>query len=286
MRILCAIATRGRPLRLAGTLHSLTTLASGKNQIDYVIGVDQDDKATLDLVPDLGGTYGCLSVVRPRPVTLGDAWNSLAKDREWDVCAIIADKHLCLTPKWDTGIARLFGEHNLAAARWNLLDKPLESVLMLPRKWYEAVGYLLPPYFPFWFSERWVVEVFELAFGAGLPMVPDMLIAEPPWKTQGLRDLKFWFDFFAKTRVDRVRQAHAIATAFNIADPAIEAGLAKMRLADAWQKPRIKGYYETRGDARKDPPSPAYIAAKARAAAWLEQNATREFREMEPAGAA
>lgn len=266
MRILCPIATRGRPLRLAGVLHSLTTLASGRHQIEYRVRVDDDDTQTLDILPDLEREYGISSFVKERPITLGQAWNECADSRDWktwEACVVIADKHLCITKNWDTGVEEVMSK-DVPCARWTLLRDELETLLILSRKWYDVNKRIFPEWFPFWFSERWVVEVHTLTFGVGIPRVTNMVMDEPPVKTQGLRDLEFWFDFFARTRNLRIMESRKAAAAFGRPMPDIQPLVADMRRGDEWQIPRIKGYYESRGEAIGDP-TPQYVEAKRRA---------------------
>lgn len=276
MHIIVPIATRDRPLRLAGALHSLSTLESGKHVVDYIVRIDEDDRRTLAVAPELEATYRCSLLIKPRPQSLGQSWNELVQDREWDVCVVIADKHLCLTPEWDDIIAEGFGpKHRLALARWTLLRAPEETLLIMSRKWYDVTQQVFPEWFPFWFSERWVFEVHKLAFNVGIPMVKDLVMQEPPVRTQNLRDLEFWFDFFAKTRPLRVWESQAIAKAWGARQGNIRPLLEEMQKADEWQKPRIPMYYEHRGSATGEP-SQEYLMAKQKAETWLAANAIME----------
>lgn len=285
MRIIVPISTRGRPLRLAGVLHSLTTLQSGKHEVTYVVGIDGDDIETLSVLPHLEASYPCEVVRRPRPTTLGQAWNELVLERKWDTCVVVADKHLCLTQDWDDVIAEGFGpKYHLALGRWHLLRAPEETLLIMSRKWYETTGQIFPEWFPFWFSERWVFEVHQLAFNVDIPLILDLKMQEPAGKTHGLRDLEFWFDFFAKTRDLRIWEASCIAKAWKRKMPNTKPILQKMQEADEWQKPRIPLYYESRGGVQTDA-TPEYLKAKAKAEKWLADNSGKTFM-METIGAA
>ncbi len=271
MKIIVPISTRDRPMRLAGVLHSLTTLASGRTEIDYVVGMDEYDWPTVDISDDLAAAYGCEIVVRKRPATLGQAWNELVADRAWDACAVIADKHLCLTQNWDLLIEEVIGARDTHACRWHLLPKPEETLLIVSRKFYEGLGrQLFPEWFPFWFSERWVWEVHQFALGTGIPMVTNMPMSEPIGATQGLRDLEFWFDFFARTRRVRLASAHKLAIHLGRAIINPLPLIAEMEQTDAWQIPRIPHYYEHRG-VKPGQPTPEYLRAKARAADFLRE---------------
>lgn len=276
MRILVAISTYGRPMWLAGTLFSLQTLASGKNEISYVVRTEMDDHVTRGIAGQLRHQFKTISVLGAKHVSLGECWNECADGRDWDAVAVIADKHLCLTPDWDEGIREIIETNGMPAARWSLKDKDLETVLILSRKWYDATGQIFPEWFPFWFSERWIAEVHQLAFGHGIPRCTNMHIAEPAGKTQGLRDLEFWFDFFARTRILRIQEARKVAKAFDRILPPVEPFIAEMRRADEWQIPRIPGYYETRGKP-EGKPSEQYIIAKTRAETWFKENSPMEI---------
>lgn len=283
MKIIVPIATRARPMRLAGVLHSLTILQSGKHDVQYVVRVDEDDVSTLAISSISRETFGCEFVRKPRPVSLGQAWNELVENRDWDVAVVIADKHLCLTQEWDDIVATAFGpKHRLALGRWTLLRAPEETLLLMSRKWYDVTRQIFPEWFPFWFSERWVFEVHQLAFGVGIPMIKELVMHEPTLKTQGLRDLEFWFDFFAQTRDLRIWESRAIAKAWQAKIGDTKPILEKMRESDEWQKPRIPLYYEHRGHAMGDP-TPEYLMAKNRAQHWLDSN---RLVTMEAQGAA
>lgn len=266
MKIIVPIATRGRPMRLAGVLHSLNTLSSGRNLVDYVVRIDSDDNETYRIMAALKSTFGCRVIVGPRPVTLAQSWNECVADQEWDACAIMADKHLCLTRHWDDYIRIVLSERKEAGCRWHLVETPEETALILSRKWYDLKKQVLPEHFPFWFAERWQMEVHMLAFeNRGVPLVVDMPLSEPRLKTQGLRDLEFWFDFFAKTRPIRVREALELAFEFGWTKPVDTSDqLREMEKADALQIPRIPLYYQTRGEASEDP-SEQYMEARKRA---------------------
>lgn len=264
MKIIVPIPTRGRAMRLAGALHSLTTLASGKNDIHYVVRVDRDDHATMQIKDALQETFPCTVIVADRPVTLAQSWNECVSDREWDACAVMADKHLCMTKYWDECIRIILEDQKQAGCRWNLISAPEETAFVMSRRWYDLERYVFPEHFPFWFAERWMMEVHILAFGYGIPLVSDMPLAEPRLKTQGLRDLEFWFDFFSSTRCLRLREAMDLAIAFEKAPIDPTPHLAEMTALDAWQIPRIPLYYEQRGEVAGEP-SPQYCEAKKRA---------------------
>lgn len=269
MRLIVPIATRGRPMRLAGALHSLTTLASRKNEISYVVRVDNDDSDTLGIVARLKTAFNCEIMIKPRPVTLGQGWNEIVADREWEAAVVIADKHLVLCQDWDESVVAIMVGQSRPLARWNLTRAPEETAVIVSRKWYDAFeSRIFPEFFPFWFSERWLVEVHHLAFNQGIPKVMDLPLTEPSLPTQGIRDLEFWFDFFARTREVRLREAWTIAKAHNFAPPDPSGLLEEMRTADAWQRDRFAMYYETRGRAEGEP-SAEYVLARQRAEAFL-----------------
>lgn len=254
-------------MMLAGVLHSFKTLESGKHEVRYVIGMDEDDHPTLDAAW-MWDMVPCIA--RQRPITLGEAWNALVGG-SWDACCVLADKHLCLTPGWDDHVATIVSR-GIPLCRWTLLRAPEETVLIMSRKWYDVTGRIFPEWFPFWFSERWVDEVHQLAFGTSIPMVRELIMTEPTLRTSGLRDLEFWFGFFARTRIERIKEARIVCQYFDRPMPDSAGTIANMRRQDEWQTPeRIKGYYETRG-ATSDP-TPQYYEAKQRAEQWLVDHA-------------
>jgi hypothetical protein len=89
-------------------------------------------------------------------------------------------------------------------------------------------------------------------------------------KTQGMRDLPFWFDFFARTRVERIREAEKVAREWGYTVDVLRdrrEQLEFLEQCDRNQLIRIKDY-ERIFNADRGEPSEVYKQVKAKAEAW------------------
>lgn len=267
MKIAVGILTRDRPAGLIAAMQSLYATASGTHDIRYYVRCDRDDERTHRAVmccdPQDPAPW---MVIGERPETLGQAWNELAAKSAawgWDAFCVITDDVVSITPNWDLGVAELIGPRGLLAFGWNDLIHPNNITYpVVSRRWYEAVGRLFPEYFPFWFSETWMAQVYDLVVGTQMPIASDMRITGPDTKTLNMRDVAFWVDLFAATLPMRAEEAFAVQ--LKLALPLVDTGpiLAKCeRLCAGYNVEAIEAHRRT----DFDEPSPRYLAAKTRA---------------------
>ena len=129
----------------------------------------------------------------------------------------------------------------------------------------------LPEYFPFWFGDTWVAEVYELAHCRPLPIIQNLPWGGKRGKTRGMRDLEFWFDFFAATRIERIAEARGVAFANSVKFDPPQAMLDDMKRRDAEQRARVPQFNEAFG-ADAGEPSETYLNMKATAQQWLREH--------------
>jgi hypothetical protein len=187
-----------------------------------------------------------------------------------DIYSQACDDAFPLCQHWDALFA---GAKDLPAFGWKESNDPGNCTYpVISERWREAVGRFYPEYFPFWFADTWIGEVFNLAFAKPIPIVNQLALGGKRGQTQGMRDLAFWFRFFAATRVERIAEAERIARAYGFTlDCKRErvAEIARFEQGDLYQAGRVP-QYEASFNANLGEPSPRYLRAKAVAEAWME----------------
>lgn len=241
-RIAVLILTRGRPGGLVAAVRAFHALASGDVPVQYVICGDDDDE-TIPQALDLLEGLPVLSSLGPRPDALGEAWNRGAADADaWDLAFLTGDDVVPVTWHWDRVMAA--GRPDCRAAfAWRELNDPTNITYpVVARPWFEGLGRIVPEAFPYWFNDSWLAEVHAFAFGRPLPLHPDLAVGGRRGTTREMREVAFWFEFFAATRPQRIAEAARVAAAFGerMPDPA---PLAHALLGwDAEQQSRVPLY--------------------------------------------
>lgn len=271
MKIAMICMTRENPMGLLTALHALKSLSSGEHEIIYNVRVDLDDRQALDALSwyrsignDVAMTLGA------RPITLGQAWNESVPEGEWDALGIICDDVIPLMPHWDRAIHQLIVDRGFHGFAWMEANDPTNVTYpILSRRYYEAQGRIFPTWFPFWFADTWLSQVYELAKGEPFTLVKDMQLGGVRGHTAGMRDLGFWVDFWRATRPLRVQEAQIVRDKMGWPEIDIIPILTKFTRLD-WQW-NVAAIEEARGANQGDAPE-RYLIAKERALRWLEEN--------------
>lgn len=270
MKITIPICSRGRPSGLLSVLTSLDALATGQNDISYILITDTDDAET-NFHINRWRADGMLPaqthhVVEERNRTLNARVNEVIGAFPADVYCPLPDDGFPLTQHWDKFFSVL--SQDLPAFAWQEMNDPGNATFIaLTERWKRIA--VFPDYFPFWFADTWILEVHLLAFAKGLPIVNQLSMGGKRGKTQGMRDLAFWFDFFARTRVERIAQAKSIARQFGFTLNMEERKeqLAILEEGSRNQMARVP-HYERIFGANEGEPNEMYMAAKKRAEEW------------------
>jgi len=216
MKIAVCIPTRKRPRLLIAAITALEQLASGQNEILFSVRVDDDDvegHMALDhLRPDMSTPITV--TVAPPSLTVGEKINDAVRAVEADAYFLSTDDIFPLTVGWDEGIRLMIEQNHFHAFCFNHLQEPGNTTYpVLTRAWIDALGQAVPELFPFWFTDTWLAEVYHMATGQPMPIVQDLMLAGRRGRTQGLRDLAFWFDYFEATHSMRRDEARRLAKA-------------------------------------------------------------------------
>lgn len=274
MRINVGLPSRGRPLDMIASALSLFRLASGANEITIVIGVDDDDPDTREMVKNLAPRMGFGAVgwqIYDRPLGLGEIHNRMASHTSADAAFMLwSDRVLAITPEWD---------HNLAMGCMQCPNRViwLDSVhltgagqFVLPPAWRAAQGDPCPGAFPFWFEDTAVEELDAFVHGFPRMSLAAKCAGTRGAKTTRCRDIAFWVSVFAGTRGQRLAQAAEIGRKLGVAPPSNLAGIiANFETRDASfiaRAPALQEQFGAEGAADE-----TYLAARARAEEILAQ---------------
>jgi len=274
MKITIGLPSRNRPAGLLSTLTAFNSLATGMNEITYAVILDEDDYVTLEQVAhwEKSGMLpqGVRLFVAPRDKTVNARFNDAMKMCPAEVYSQACDDAFPLAFHWDKLLAGAAGV--LPAFNWQECNDPTNATYpVLTDKWLQAVGRFYPEYFPFWFADTWIAEVFNLAFAKPAPIINQLPMGGKRGETQGMRELAFWFEFFAATRIERIAEAERVGKAYGFSFEAEKdraSQLAQMRAGDDYQRSRVS-VYEQAFKANLGAPSPVYKAAKFKAECWM-----------------
>ena len=291
MKIAVVSTSRGRPAGLVTVINALETLRAKKteHEVRYFIRLDSDDVDAFTVKSSGFLPKSASIIMKPSAGTLGESWNdALDAAREWDFDAVtfFPDDVVPLTLGWDECFRVLVEDQKIPACCWTDASDPHQpSYFILTRKYIEAIGgHTSTEFFPFWFDDTWVSEVYKLAFGVKIPIVQDMGIGGFNARTTSMWDLDFWAHFWIITRVLRIEQAKKLREAFGLQEPDMAPIMSLFdQLDKTWWQPvgdyptRIECIMDQRGE--RGERTPRYLAAKEKAEKWLKDLNTPSLEE-------
>lgn len=278
MKIAILIVTRKRPNQLVTCITSFDTLASGEHDISYYVRYDDDDDETPKALALIGEktflARKVIGICMPRPMIRGVAWNEclprIIRDG-FDALIALPDDLFMLVPGWDRGVSVMINDRGcqvFSLREYN--DNQNANYAVMTPRWIEAAGTIYPDWFPFWFADTWLTQVYEFALGQPLMIVADLILGGYRGTTQGMRDLAFWIEFWKATRILRQEEGIAIRRRLGWPEVPTQPVWDKfVRLDGKWNIPAI----EAAMGAEKGEPSHRYFEARARAEEWVRANA-------------
>lgn len=266
MKITVCIPSRNRPVMLSGAIGSLHARASGKHEITYVIGCDDDDPNTIAVV-DLIKARGLpvQAHCAPRSSSLGGMVNVMCAAYPADVYCSLCDDVKAGTFDWDEAIHTAWLKRRDGVWWWRTKES---RYAIVSAKWYTAAGRIFTNYFPFWWDDVWLMQVWRYATGKSDLWVDAWLEDRAP-ATQRMRDLEFWTDFYWSRADERRAEADRIRRA--LGRPAFRLKPHHELQANPDYTARIGAIQAKQGE--RAPPTPEYLAAKARAEALMTKEA-------------
>ena len=263
MKITVILPSRSRPAGMIGVISAYQALSTGNNDITYVLILDEDDQVIhhTDILDD-----SVKVIFGQRNRTVNARFNEAVEKYPAECYIQACDDAFPLSFHWDAMVAHAI--KLIPAFSWQEKNDPQNATyICLSDKWIQETGRFYPEYFPFWFADTWIAEVHLLAFGKPIPVINQLQVGGKRGKTQGMRDLRFWFEFFTRTRVERLDEAKQLAAAYgtDMGDRAKEMKL--LEDADRHQLTQIdryEGQFQTEGE-----PSALYARCKKEAEQWI-----------------
>lgn len=147
-------------------------MAIAEGPIEFVVYIDNDDDSYDDLHLD-----NVCKIYGPR-IVLSKMWNKCQKEARADVFLHAGDDLRFRTPGWDTKILAAFPDDKVAFVHGRD-GSPQDEICFgthgfIHRKWVDAVGYFVPPYFSCDYNDTWLNDVSNMIDRHIL--VPDVLI--------------------------------------------------------------------------------------------------------------
>lgn len=259
MRLTVILPSRGRPGSLREVITTMHGLSSGRHDVTYAVGCDSDDPATLATVWAMRVEgYQVQAHCSIRLASLGQIDNAVAAAFPADAYCALCDDVEIMTPQWDEAIHQAWAQRPDAVWWWRCADNM--TCAIVSEKWRAAAGRIFTDYFPFWWDDMWLVQLWQYAAGQKILLV-NARIRDRGQKTLRMRDLRFWADFFWSPRMRQQRIDEARRIAGLLGWPAID----DLKPHELQANPDFVPEDVEAGQGERSAPTPEYLAAKRRA---------------------
>lgn len=197
------MATRGRPEMLAQVFASLKTNTAQKGKVSLWLYVDEDDAVTRKAIDS--GTLSDAGIrvhwhIGPQTAGLCETQHTLWHNsgHTSEIYMITCDNVCFSTPGWDNIIreaAAKFPDGIFLACPFDPATADTCTYPIFGWRWLETLQHIFPGHFPYWYDDRWVHQIGEMAgCYVRLPIV--MFPIRGKGRTRRMRDLPFWARFF------------------------------------------------------------------------------------------
>lgn len=276
MKIAMLMPTRGKPHIAAAIVNAGHFLASGEHEITWVLGIDLDDDYShlekRETFGDLSANVFLAAGERER--SLGMIFNRCAKvaPEDTDIYCQFVDDGVISSVDWDKIMVDNLNQLplELGVISWQATDNPRNmGNPCFTRQWYERAGFYTE-HFPFWWDDTWLSEKWSFVTGQFVPIIPELKIVCRKSVTRRMRDLRFWVEFFAATRRDRLEEARVIREGLSLPLSGNVGWLIEQWQArDRQMLINVPGLEATLGVAGDNDASPLYLEARSRALAHI-----------------
>lgn len=270
------IPERGRPEMLDRLVQSLVDTAGQDSNYEILVAIDSDDPAWpdnrwLEWEASLG-LLGHVETFRwPRPLTLGEKLNALAREAKGDIFWFLANDHIVETPEWPA-IIRAAAKKlpNSVGVLYPHDDSHPghASFPILTRHTTSAVGFFMPPCYPYWFIDtHW--DHLGIMLGERHEVPITVRAPDGRGKSHSLVDLEFWVRFFYAMEPVRVREAaQLMAAAYGDGSTIFKAAMQDLGRRQQTCRQRVAhlstpAFLAQWGGTSDSPPSPDYPKVKA-----------------------
>lgn len=218
MKLSICLAARKRPELLLRTIE--TTLQNiRESDTKFVVAIDLDDEETSIAAMQFDGRDNVEVNIRPREDSFGEKYNRVLEIAPADVYLPMADYAPHVTPGFDTKIleaASIFPDGiGVVYNHWaNLSFTDIDGMTAgLVKK----LGYIYPPYFPYWFVDHWVDDIAKLI---GRISFADVWLDKSKRPgTHDRREVAWWATFYDAGVVHRRNLARSIVESDDFIEP-------------------------------------------------------------------
>lgn len=209
MSLTINIITRGRPHLLTDTVQRVASALS-RDDTRLLISVDDDDGPTIDVLDQFINDPRIIPLIRPREDEIGEKWNR-ALMMPADVYLPLSDYCWLSTPGFDQKILDAYAlfPDGIGCVYGHLCNASFPSIQAISHKLAEKMGFLYPPYFPYWFVDHWVDDLVRMIDRIAFVDIDIDCSSRKPG-TAELRDLRFWTTVFDAHQLDRRSMARSI----------------------------------------------------------------------------
>lgn len=208
MKITVSIVTRGAAPYLDTVIRAYTENATDLDNVRIVVASDNDDPAWDERIDTPHEPHIIYSRAL-REDYLGAKWNRALRIAPADIYVMTTDDTGILTKGWDAKLresAALFQDGVGVLYFGEAQGAVLPMVQAVTHGWADGFGGLFCEHFPYWFVDMWLHELATMTQRVLWVDIAGELVGGRG-KTKGLRDLRFWNDFFDRTRPLREYQA-------------------------------------------------------------------------------
>lgn len=158
------LPSRGRPDNVRRLVKSVLDTADKPDDIEIIVRLDYDDPTLNDLMDNPPQNT---TVFAGERVVLSEMWNECYELSKGDILMHCGDDIVFRTDGWDTAINQTFEEYpDRIVFVFGNDDSPHNGNFgthgFIHRKWAEAVGYFVPPYFSSDFNDTWLNDVAKM----------------------------------------------------------------------------------------------------------------------------
>jgi hypothetical protein len=233
---ICLImATRGRPEMLAEVFAALKTHTAQKEKVSLWLYVDEDDAFTRKAIDD--GRLSDAGVqlhwhIGAQTSGLGEMQQILwqVSGRTAEIYMVLGDDICFDTPGWDNilrEVSAKFPDGIFLASPHDPMTADTCTYPVFGWRWLDTLQQLFCGHFPFWYDDRWVHQIGEMAGRyAWLPIV--VLPVRGKGRTRRMRDVPFWARFFQLALDERKVSAKKLIDAMNLDPEKKDAALKKL----------------------------------------------------------
>lgn len=175
-----------------------------------MVSIDEDDEPTREAATLFPSEAPIVVDVRPREDALGEKYNRVL-DRWAEIYLPMVDYCPQITHGFDRKIVEAANRFpdGIGVVYGHMANFSFPNTQAVTRNLVNMMGYLYPPYFPYWFVDHWVDDIAKLIDRISFADV-QIDVMRKDHGTQERRDLQFWTTFYDAGRIVRRRMAREI----------------------------------------------------------------------------